>query len=125
MSQIRKYKISGTIAAGATTATAYSVPIRGRILAVNINYPTHTCTVDLDSDGEYSAQKVMDLAAANTDKTYYPRTPVCTNTGAETILSYTALKVYEPFVVYGRIKLSIATGTATETVSVTLIVEED
>ena len=125
MSQIRKYKISGTIAAGATTATAYSVPIRGRILAVNVSYPTNTCTVDLDSDGEYSAQKVLDLAAANTDVTYYPRTPVCINTGAETIIYNTAMKVYEPFVVYGRIKMSIASGTATETVSVTIIVEED
>jgi len=81
--------------------------------------------VDLDSDGEASDQKILDLAAANTDKTYYPRTPVCIYTGAETIIYNTAMKVYEPFVVYGRIKMSIASGTATETVSVTIIVEED
>ena len=124
MSQIRKYKISGTIAAGATTATAYSVPIRGRILAVNVSYPTNTCTVDLDSDGEYSAQKVLDLAAANTDATYYPRTPVQDNAGADVTFDGTN-EIYESFVVYGRIKMSIAAGTATETVSVTIIVEED
>ena len=125
MSKITKYKISATIAAGATTASAYSVTIRGRVIAVGVDYPTHTCTVDLDTDGEASDQKILDLAAANTDATYYPRTPVCTYTGAETVLSYTALKVYEPFAVYGRVKLSLASGTATETVSVYLMVEEN
>jgi len=124
MSKITKYKISATIAAGATTASAYSVPIRGRVMAVGVDYPAHTCTVDLDSDGEASDQKILDLAAANTDKTYYPRTPVSIYTGAETVLSYTALKVYEPFVVYGRVKLSVAAGTAGDSVSVYLMVEE-
>lgn len=124
MSQIRKYKISSGAIAADGSASAYSVPIRGKILAVGVNYPTNTCTVDLDSDGEASAQKIMDLAAANTDATYYPRTPVCIYTGAETVLTYTALKVYEPFVVYGRVKLTIASGTAAEEVKVYLIVEE-
>ena len=124
MSKITKYKISATIAAGETTASAYSVPIRGRVMAVGVDYPAHTCTVDLDSDGEASDQKILDLAAANTDKTYYPRTPVSIYTGAETVLSYTALKVYEPFVVYGRVKLSVAAGTAGDSVSVYLMVEE-
>lgn len=124
MTNIRQYKIVATIAAGATTATAYSSTIRGRILAVSINYPSHTCTVDLDSDGELKSQKILDLAAASTDIIYYPRTPVCTYTGAETVLSYTALKVYEPFLVYGRVKLSLATGTAEDAVTVNLIVEE-
>ena len=124
MSKITKYKISATIAAGATTASAYSVPIRGRVMAVGVDYPANNCTVDLDSDGEASDQKILDLAAANTDKTYYPRTPVSIYTGAETVLSYTALKVYEPFVVYGRVKLSVAAGTAGDSVSVYLMVEE-
>lgn len=125
MTRITKYKVTATIPAGETTATAYSIPIRGRILAVGINYPTNTCTVDLDSDGEASAQKILDLAAANTDKTYYPRTPVHTYTGAETVTWFTAMKVHEPFVVYGRIKLSLASGTATESVTIYLMVEEN
>lgn len=125
MTKIRKYKISATIPAGETGITAYSVPIRGRILAVGVNYPAHVCTVDLDSAGEASAQKILDLASANTDKTYYPRTPVCTYTGAETVLTYTDLKVYEPFLVYGRVLLTVAIGTATETVSIYLMVEEE
>jgi len=123
MSKITKYKISATIAAGATSASAYSIPIRGKVLAVGVDYPTHTCTVDLDSDGEASAQKVLDLAAANTNITYYPRTSSQDNTGADVTFDGTN-EIYEPFVVYGRIKLSLASGTATETVTVYLMVEE-
>ena len=125
MGKIRKYKISATIPAGDTGITAYSVPIRGRIIAVGVNYPTNNCTVDLDSAGEASAQKILDLAAANTDKTYYPRTPVSTYTGAETVTWFTAMKVYEPFMVYGRILLTVASGTAEDTVSVHVMVEEE
>jgi hypothetical protein len=125
MSNIRKYKISsGTIAADGT-ASAYSTPIRGKILAVGVDYPANTCTVDLDSDGEASAQKILDLSAANTDATYYPRTPVCTYAGAETVYWEGTNKVCEPFVVYGRVKLSVASGTAGQSVSVYLIVEEE
>jgi len=127
MSNIRKYKISATIATGESTASAYSTPIRGKILAVGIDYPSHTCTVDLDSDGEASAQKILDLAAASTDATYYPRTPVHTYDGSAVDLSDSEggnTAQYEPFVVYGRVKLSVASGTAGDTVSVYLIVEE-
>jgi len=125
MSQIRKYKISSGAIAADGSASAYSVPIRGKILAVGVDYPAHTCTVDLDSDGEASAQKILDLAAANTDATYYPRTPVCIYTGGETVYWEGTNKVYEPFVVYGRVKLTIASGTEDEVVKVYLIVEED
>lgn len=124
MSNIRKYKISsGTIAADGT-ASAYSTPIRGKILAVGVDYPAGTCTVDLDSDGEASAQKILDLSAANTDKTYYPRVAVQDITG--TAVTYDGTnEIYEPFVVYGRVKLSVASGTAGQSVSVYLVVEEE
>jgi len=125
MSNIRKYKISSGSIAADGSASAYSSTIRGRILAVGVDYPEHTCTVGLDTDGEASAQKILDLSAANTDATYYPRTPVCTYAGEETILYSTGNKVCEPFVVYGRIKLTIASGTAGESVSVYIVVEEN
>jgi len=124
MTTITKYKVSATIAAGETSATAYSIPIRGKILAVGVHYPTNTCTVDLDSDGEAVAQKILDLAAANTDVVRYPRKPVEDHegTGIEYASGY---PIYEPFIVYGRLKLSLATGTAEDTVKVDLIVEEN
>ena len=128
MSKIRKYKISSGAISAAGTASSYSVPIRGKILAVGVNYPTHTCTVDLDSDGEATAQKILDLSAANTDIIYYPRVAVHDNTGSAIDLSDTEggnTAQYEPFVVYGRVKLSIASGTEGESVTVYLMVEEE
>lgn len=122
---IRKYTITSPAIDSSGDAVAYSIPIRGKILEVSINYPAATCTVDLDSDGELKAQKILDLAAANTDVALYPRTPVHTYTGAETVLWFTALKVHEPFVVYGRIKLTVASGTVTQVVVVDIIVDED
>jgi len=124
MSKIKKYKISSGAISAAGTASAYSVPIRGRILAVGIDYPAHTCTVDLDSDGEASAQKILDLSAANTDATYYPRVQVHDNTGTGVTYDGTH-EIYEPFVVYGRVKLSVASGTEGESVKVYLMVEEE
>ena len=111
---IRKYKISGVIDASGN-ASSYSVPIRGRILAVGVDYPANTCTIDLDTDGEASAQKIIDLGAANTDATYYPRTPSQDHTGTDVTFDGTN-EIYEPFVVYGRIKLTVASGTDTERV---------
>jgi len=128
MGNIRKYKISSGSIAADGSAIAYSVPIRGKILAVGVGYPAHTCTVDLDSQGEATDQKILDLAAASTDATYYPRTPVHTYTGTAVDLSDTEggnNAQYESFVVYGRIKLTIASGTAAESVSVYIMVEED
>jgi len=121
---IRKINLTATIAAGATTATATSETIHGKIVSVEVNYPTNTCTVDLDTVGENHSQKIMDLAAANTDVTYYPQTPVCTNTGAETVYEFTALKKYTPINVFGKITLTLASGTATEAVTVGITYEE-
>lgn len=124
MSTIRKYKIESGAIDSSGDAVAYSIPIRGKIIAVGINYPAATCTVDLDSDGESSAQKILNLSAANTDITYYPRTPVQDVLGADVTYDGTN-EIYESFAVYGRIKLTIASGTATQEVSVDLIVEEN
>lgn len=124
MTNIRKYKISSSTIAADGSASAYSSPIRGRILAVGVDYPAHSCTVDLDTDGEASAQKILDLGAATTDKTFYPRVQVEDNTG--TGVNYASgYPIYEPYVVYGRIKLTVASGTAGEKVSVYIVVEED
>ncbi|KKM63701.1 hypothetical protein LCGC14_1508750, partial [marine sediment metagenome] len=66
MSRITVKRLSATIAAGGG-ATAVTNIVGGRILAVHVDYPTNTCTVDLDSTGETVSQKILDLAAANTD----------------------------------------------------------
>jgi len=125
-SKITRERIaSGAIDAGGD-AVAYSKPIYGKILAVHVNYPTNTCTVDIDTDGELKAQKIVDLAAANTDAVYYPRVALHDNTGTALDLSDTEggdVAMYGEFVVVGRLKLTIASGTATEEVTVDVIYE--
>lgn len=128
MGSIRKYKIASGAIDSSGDAVAYSSTIRGRILSVGVNYPTNTCEVDLDSQGETNDQKIIDLAAANADATYYPRVALQDITGTALNLSDTEggdVAMYGYFTVYGRIKLTIASGTEDEEVSVTIIVEED
>ncbi|KKM82737.1 hypothetical protein LCGC14_1316500 [marine sediment metagenome] len=125
---IRQISITATIATGETTATATSEFINGKILKVDVNYPTNTVTVDLDTVGEQKAQKIMDLGAANTDVTYYPRVALEDNTGSALDLSDTEggdVAMYGPFVVFGRVTLSLASGTAGEAVTVGITYEND
>jgi len=113
---IQQFRInSGPIAADGT-ATATGRLIKGEILSVEINYPTNTCTVDLDSQ-EAITQKIVDLAADNTDKVVYPTISAQDNTGSAVTYDGTN-EIKVPFVVHGRIKLSIASGTETEEVTV-------
>lgn len=120
-SKIQKVRInSGAIAAGGG-ATAYSSPIHGKILAVHVDYPANTCTVDIDTE-ELKAQKILDLSAANTDAVYYPRTPIQVNTGTNITYNGTQV-VYTEFVVASRLLLTIASGTAGQSVTVDVVYE--
>ena len=121
--KIQMYKIESGAIDVSGDASEYSIPIRGRILSVQIDYPAHACTVDLDSD-EAVSQKIIDLSSASTDAVYYPRTPVCNNSGSENVYFEGTNKVHTEFTVFGRVKLTIASGTATEKVKAYLLVEE-
>ncbi len=126
MSNIRRVKIDSGAIDGSGDATAYSRPITGKILSVEVDYPSNSCTVDLDSDGPVS-QKVLDLSSASTDAVYYPRVAVHDNTGSAIDLSDSEggnTAKYECFVVSGRVKLTIASGTEDDEVTVYLVVEE-
>jgi hypothetical protein len=122
-SKIQRVRISSGAIAADGTATAYSSPICGKILAVEIDYPAATCTVDIDTDGELKAQKILDLAAANTDVVLYPRVDVCDNTGGASPVYGTGFVIVTEFVVNGRLKLAIASGTATQVVTVDVFYE--
>jgi len=128
MSRIRTYRWTATIPAGGTGATAYSPVIRGKILKVGVDYKTAACTVDIDSADEATAQKILDLASASTDKTYYPRTQLHKYDGTAIDLSDTEggdIAMYGEFVVNGRLLLTLASGTAGHSVTVHVTVEED
>lgn len=127
MGKIRNFRWTATIAAGQTGATAYSPPIRGRILKIGVDYTTNACTVDLDTDGETNAQKILDLSSSSTDATYYPMVALHDNTGSALDLSDSQggdVAMYGNFVVYGRLLLTLASGTATHSVTVHVTVEE-
>ena len=125
MSRIVAKKLSVTL--DGTTGSDTCKIVGGRILAVLIDYPANTCTVDLDSQSELKNQKILDLAAASTDRVVYPRTKLQDYTGTDIDLSDTNggdTAMYGCFVVYGRLKMSIAAGTTTQTVKMTVIMEE-
>ena len=127
MGRIRNIRWTATIAAGQTTATAYGPVIRGRILKVGVNYTTNACTVDLDSDGETNAQKILNLSSASTDITYYPKVALHDNTGSAINLSDAQggdTAMYGYFIVYGRLLLTLASGTSTHSVTIHLTIEE-
>lgn len=122
--KIQRMRISsGAIAAGGG-ATAYSKVVRGKILCVHVNYPANNCTVDIDTDGEFKAQKILNLAAANTDAVYYPRTYCQDETGTDLLYAATGTKIPTEFTVIGRLLLTIASGTEGQEVSVDVIYEE-
>ena len=123
---IQRMRISSGAIAAAGTATAYSTLISGRIMCVHINYPANVCEVDLDTYGENVSQKIMDVASGSRDIVYYPRVQLVDNTGANLDTSDAQggdVKKYGEFVVNGKIKLSIAAGTAAQIVTVDVIYE--
>ena len=122
VNKIQRIRIkSGAIASN--VATAYSSNITGRILAVHVNYPTNNCLVDIDTDGELKSQKMLDLSSANSDAVYYPRTYAQDETGTDLVYDTSNDKVPVEFVVHGRLKLSITSGTNGEEVTVDVIYE--
>jgi len=122
MSKLQRIRINSGAIDASGDAEAYSEPVRGKILAVHVNYPTNTCEVDLTTD-EAVAQTILDLAAANTDIVIYPRVKIQNNAGTD--ITYDGSnEVYDNYAVFDRLKLTIASGTATEEVTVDVLVEE-
>lgn len=127
VNKLQSVTITGTIPAAGTGVIAYSDPIRGWIESVEVDYPAHACTVDIDSYASTVTQTILDLASASTDAVYYPRTPLHTYTGAAIDLSDAEggdTAMYGRFAITGKLKLTVASGTAEETVTVKINYEE-
>ena len=121
--KLQRIRIGSGALDAAGDAEAYSVPVRGKVLAVQIKYPSNTCEVDLTSSDEQVEQTVLDLAASNTDVVVYPRVKVQNNAGTDVTYDGTN-EVHEEYVVFGRLKLVIASGTEGDEVTVDVLVEE-
>jgi len=116
---ITQQTITATVATGATTATADTEMIMGEILKIDMDVTGNSMDINLDSLGEQKAQAILNITG-NTDTTYYPRTPTVDNAGAANSLYAATFPVYVPFVVYGKLRLSLASAAAAETVTMTI-----
>ena len=115
---ITQQTITATVAAGATTATADTSFIGGEILKVAMDVTGNSMDINLDSIGETKAQAIIDYTG-NTDSVFYPRTSMEDNAGADVTYDGTN-EIYTPFVVYGTLRLSLASAAAAETVTMTI-----
>jgi len=116
---ITQETIIATVPAGGTGVTADSSTIHGEILKVSMNVTGNSMDINLDTLGEQSAQAIIDYTG-NTDSTFYPRTPTVDNAGAANSLYAATFPVQTPFVVYGKLRLTLASAAPAETVTMTI-----
>ena len=107
--------------AGSASGSAYSPPVAGEILKVHIDYTGDTNTMDLTLEDvqDLASEKIVNLANQDTDIALYPRRLLETNDGTDLTYDGTR-KVYAPYVVHGRLKLSVAQADAGDIVTATV-----
>jgi hypothetical protein len=112
--------------AGSAAATGYSQPVSGRVLAVAIDYqdsPPATTDVTLSDENDPIAEMIVNLANANSNVKLYPRRLIEQNDGTD--ISYDGTnKVYESYVVYGRLKATIGGANSGDSAIVTVWLEQ-
>jgi hypothetical protein len=110
---------------GTATATGYSPPVAGRVLAVHVDYqdsPPNTTDFTLSDEADPASESIVTLADQATDQKLYPRRLLETNDGTD--LTYDGThKIYEPYVVHGRLKATIAQANAADYCVVTVWLE--
>jgi hypothetical protein len=119
---ITQQTITATVAAGATGATADTEIVHGEIVKVDMDVTGASMDINLDSLGEQKAQAILNITG-NTDTTYYPQTEAVDNAGASLDASDSEggpVKKFTPFVVYGKLRLTLANAAAAETVTMTI-----
>ncbi len=121
---IDRIQITATAAGanGAATGSAYSPSTAGEILKVDIAYgdsPPATTDVTLQDENDPRSENIITLTDANSDLTIYPRRILETNDGTDLTYDGTR-KVYGPYVVHGRLKLTIAQANAPDTATATI-----
>lgn len=108
----------------AATATGYSSHIAGKVLAVYIDYTTAAANPDLtlSDESDPASENILNLADQKTDIKIYPRRVTEKNDGTD-ILYVTGEEVYEPYIVHGRLELTLAQADAADTAVATVWVE--
>ena len=112
--------------AGTSTATGYSPHVSGKVLAVHVAYigspPAGTTDITLADEGDPAAENITTLANAATDIKIYPRRVTEKNDGTD-ILYTTGEEVFEPYVVHGRLKATIAQANDDDSATLTVWLE--
>ena len=109
-------------AEGSATATGYSVPVSGEILAVYVDYqgsPPETTDFALSDESDPAGESIVSLANQATDLKLYPRRLLEANDGTDLTYDGTR-KVYGPYAVHGRLKAVIAGANAADYCDVTV-----
>jgi hypothetical protein len=109
---IDRIRISATAAgapAGSASGEAYSPDVRGEVLKVHVAYTGDTDTMDvtLEDENDPASETIVNLVDQDTDVALYPRRVVEANDGTDLTYDGTR-KVCRPYVVHGRLKLTIA-----------------
>ena len=115
---------TGADASGAVTA--YSPHVAGKILAVAIGYvgdDPNTTDVLLADENDPLAESIVTLANAATDVKLYPRRAIVTNANAAITYDNTR-PVYDYYVVFGRLKLTVAQANTDDVITCTVWIEE-
>jgi len=99
--------------------------VRGRVLAVHLDYGTgQAATSDVTiATVNAPVNTLLTVTDSNTDGWYYPRHQVHSEAGAGLTYDDTR-KVQEAVPVCDHIKVSVAQGNDTKTVTATILVEE-
>ena len=120
---IDRIQIKATAAgtAGSAAATAYSPHVKGEILKVHVNYTGDTNTMDvaLSDERDPASEEIINLDDQDTDIALYPRRVLETNDGTDLTYDGTR-KVYAPYVVHGRLKLTVAQADDGDQVTATV-----
>ncbi len=115
--------IVATIPSGETGVTADSASlINGEIIKVSFDVTGNSMDINLDTLGEQKAQAIIDYTG-NTDSTFYPRTPLHDFQGSALDPSSGEggdNALYGKFVVHGKLRLTLASAAAAETVTMTI-----
>ena len=120
-SKITQYKLEAT---GNTTAYTSNV-VRGKILALIVNYNASPATTDVTiSDTNAAiAQTIYTKDDSQTDAWVYPRAYAQDTAGTD--LTYDATrKIPVPFTVFSRLKLVVTGNDTDDVVTVHVLVEE-
>ena len=128
MGKVRTVTIAHTLSGGTSGSTTTETTHTGKILAIEVDYPATATEVDLDTVSNVGPdEKIMNLADSSTDVKVYPRVQVEDVTGSALDLSDAEggnTKVFDYFVINSKLKLSLASGTTTQTTTIRVFIEE-